>query len=122
MAGGGRVNVYCTANQVGRLFLPPVGGAFDCWTLGFEPRCAVGDAVLFRFQSRVVARAVICKVEQRFNRRGEPRGWAIVWESSTFEDLRHGEHQGLVVADSRIPLPGPLPEGEGGGSLEVAHA
>jgi hypothetical protein len=75
-----------TNNYTGRL-----------WSLGrFRPKCDEGDALYFRFDGKIVARAKVHYIASpgRFNGvchngKRELKGWKVCWLNSSFEDLRN---------------------------------
>lgn len=67
------------------------------WSLGrWQPPCEMGDPIYFRFDKKIVARAIVYLIippgEHDFITHHKKRyctGWKIVWAWETFEDLRH---------------------------------
>lgn len=69
--------------------VPADPGALEYMDFSFQPPCAVGDGLVFRFDGVAVARAVVERIGQvpatgTFGR----DGWRVYWKVATFEDLR----------------------------------
>ena len=73
----------------------PPPDAMEFWAFRFKPPCRRGDELLFHYEGKVVARAVVHKIEPpgvsecaataKFKHR-----WKVFWTQESFEDLRHG--------------------------------
>lgn len=71
---------------------PPVG-AMEFWGFRFPPPCKIGDPLFFRFDGKVVARAVVHRIEDPGQSQCESTGkfestWKVFWTQESFEDLR----------------------------------
>lgn len=71
----------------------PPAGSHEFWSFRFPPPCKVGDPLVFRFDGRPVARAVVHRIERPGQSECEATGryrsgWKVYWLPETFVDLR----------------------------------
>ena len=71
----------------------PPQGSTEFWSFRFPPPCKVGDELIFRFDKKPVAKAVVAKIEKPGESACEATGrfrsgWKVFWEPHTFVDLR----------------------------------
>jgi len=79
------VNVPLYAQR--HFFHCPPPGSREFWSFRFPPPCEIGDEIIFRFDGRAVARAVVSEIEPPGRFRTD---WKVFWDPSTFVDLRAG--------------------------------
>jgi hypothetical protein len=71
----------------------PPAGHWEFWAFRFKPKCKVGDRIIFKFDGKPIAEAVVAKIERpgqsvckstgRFKNR-----WKVYWTPESFIDLR----------------------------------
>jgi hypothetical protein len=70
----------------------PPPGNWEFWSFRFKPPCKIGEQLIFRFDKKPVATAVVAKIEPpgktECERTGRFRsGWKVFWEPQTFKKL-----------------------------------
>jgi hypothetical protein len=70
---------------------PPDSEEF--WSFRFPPPCEVGDVLHFRFDKKLLATAIVDRIERPGQSKCEltgrfGRGWKVFWKPGTFVDLR----------------------------------
>lgn len=70
----------------------PPEGSWEFWSFRFKPPCKVGDELIFRFDKRPVAKAVVAKIEPPGQTACEGtgrfrNGWKVFWTPESFEIL-----------------------------------
>ncbi len=71
----------------------PPPGSWEFWSFRFRPPCEVGHEIVFRFDHRPVAQAIVAKIERPGESQCEStgrfaRGWKVFWKRESFVDLR----------------------------------
>lgn len=74
----------------------PPAGSWEFWSFRFPPPCKVGDPLHFRFDGKLVASAVVAKIEAPGKTRCEGTGrfgsgHKVFWSPESFRDLRTAE-------------------------------
>jgi hypothetical protein len=73
----------------------PPPDSWEFWSFGrWKPKCAVGDKLVFRFDGKPVAEAVVAKIEAPGQSQCDgtgrfKNGWKIYWTPESFVDLRN---------------------------------
>ena len=87
----------------------PPPGSIEFWSFRFKPPCSVGERLEFRFDGRLVAKAIASRIESpgeaRCERTGRfGSGWKVYWDPASFVDLRRSEPELPLrsVADARF--------------------
>lgn len=70
----------------------PPPGAMEFWAFRFRPRCQIGEELIFLFDGRPVARAVVAGIEPPRISQCEGTGkfynhWKVFWTQESFEAL-----------------------------------
>lgn len=71
----------------------PEEGSTEFWAFRFKPPCEVGDELIFRFDKKPVARAIVDRIEKPGESACDTTGmfrnkWKVYWLPDSFEDLR----------------------------------
>ena len=71
----------------------PPEGHCEFWAFRFEPKCKVGDVILFYINKKFVAQAIVALIEPPGKSECESTGrfknrWKVYWRPETFIDLR----------------------------------
>lgn len=90
------MNINVPASARDHFWEEPPPGSIEFWSFRFKPPCRVGERLAFRFDGRVVARAVVSRIESpgesKCDRTGRfGSGWKVFWAPDSFVDLRRSE-------------------------------
>jgi hypothetical protein len=71
----------------------PPPSSMEFWSFRFMPRSAIGDEILFHFDKKLVAKAIVATIEKPGQSACEAtgrfqNGWKVLWDPATFVDLR----------------------------------
>lgn len=87
--GVAAVNINVPEWARAHFWAEPPEGAEEFWSFRFPPPCKPGDPLVFRFDGRVVARAIVDRIEPPGLSECESsgrfwRGWKVFWRPETF--------------------------------------
>ena len=90
------MNVNIPAVARDHFWEEPPPDTIEFWSFRFPPPCKVGDVLHFRFDKRLVATAIVDRIERPGQSVCEAtgkygRGWKVFWTPESFCDLRGGE-------------------------------
>lgn len=73
----------------------PPEGTMEFWAFRSEPKCSAGELLEFFFGGKLVAEAIVAKIEAPGLSHCESTGkfrkhWKVFWTQKSFRDLREG--------------------------------
>lgn len=77
----------------------PPEGHMEFWAFRFHPPCKIGDELIFRFDGKPVAKAIVDEIEPPGQSECETTGrfeyrWKVFWTNESFIDLRDDNKEG----------------------------
>lgn len=71
----------------------PPEGSWEFWGFKFKPPCKVGELLNFRIDGKIVATAVVARIEPPGQSQCDGTGrfmrsWKVFWSPESFKDLR----------------------------------
>ena len=87
------MNINIPASALGHFWKDPPEGSWEFWSFRFRPLCQVGSNLVFRFDGKIVARAVVARIEKPGESVCETTGrfrsgWKVFWTPESFVDQR----------------------------------
>lgn len=82
----------------------PPDGHWEFWAFRFRPRCKVGEEIIFRFDGKPVAKAIVARIEppgltECYSTHQFRTRWKVFWHPETFVDLRDQTKEGEIEKD-----------------------
>jgi hypothetical protein len=87
------MNVNIPEHAREHFWVEPLPGHTEFWSFRFKPPCKPGDKLIFRFDKKPVAEAIVLRVEKpgmtRCSQTGKfLSGWKVFWSPESFIDTR----------------------------------
>lgn len=83
------MNINIPLEARDEFWIEPPSGHMEFWAFRFRPPCKEGDELIFRFDKKPVARAIVYKIEKPGLTTCEHSGryknlWKVFWENESF--------------------------------------
>ena len=87
------MNINIPEAAHGHFWEDPPEGSWEFWSFRFQPPCEVRDKLIFRFNRKPIAQAIVARIERPGESSCETTGrfrmgWKVFWEPESFVDLR----------------------------------
>lgn len=94
---------------IDHFWVEPPEGNWEFWAFRWPVRAKVGDPIFFYYQKKLIARAVIAKIEKPGESEDERTGkyknmWKVYWTNDSFIDLLHDKSINAIPADKNARM------------------
>lgn len=84
----------------------PPEGSWEFWAFRFRPPCEIDEPLFFKFNKKVVAKAIVARIEPPGQSKCEHSGnyenrWKVFWTPESFVDLRFDMDTRLKLAGTK---------------------
>lgn len=88
----GKMNVNIPEAARDHFWEEPPPGSSEFWSFRFRPPCEIGDQLIFKFDKKPVATAIVAKIERpgqsSCDQTGRFKsGWKVYWNQDSFKKL-----------------------------------
>lgn len=88
------MNVNIPESARDHFWVEPPAGSMEFWSFRFKPPCQVGDQLIFRFDGKAVAIAIVAKIEKpgqsSCDQTGRFKsGWKVFWKPESFKKVEN---------------------------------